>query len=67
MKRDITQRLKDEHQLILKMLALLEKNAGLTEQGSFRDYQFYLDGVDFIRNVPTASITRRRRTSSSRS
>jgi hemerythrin-like domain-containing protein len=50
MKRDITQRLKDEHQLILRMLDLLEKNARLTEEGSFRDYQFYLDGVDFIRN-----------------
>lgn len=50
MKRDITQRLKDEHQLILRMLALLDKNAQLTEQGSFTDYQFYLDGVDFIRN-----------------
>ncbi|GFO61218.1 cation-binding protein [Geomonas silvestris] len=50
MKRDITQRLKDEHQLILRMLALLEKNARLTEAGSFMDYQFYLDGVDFIRN-----------------
>lgn len=50
MKRDITQRLKDEHQLILRMLDLLEKNARLTEQGKFRDYRFYLDGVDFIRN-----------------
>jgi hemerythrin-like domain-containing protein len=50
MKRDITQRLKDEHQLILRMLALLEENARLTEQGLFRDYRFYLDGVDFIRN-----------------
>jgi hemerythrin-like domain-containing protein len=50
MKRDITQRLKDEHQLILRMLDLLEKNARLTEQGSFQNYRFYLDGVDFIRN-----------------
>jgi hemerythrin-like domain-containing protein len=50
MKTDITQRLKDEHQLILRMLALLEKNALLTEEGSFHDYRFYLDGVDFIRN-----------------
>lgn len=50
MKQDITQRLKDEHQLILRMLALLEKNARLTEEGTFKDYQFYLDGVDFIRN-----------------
>jgi hemerythrin-like domain-containing protein len=50
MKQDITQRLKDEHQLILRMLTLLEKNARLTEEGSFHDYRFYLDGVDFIRN-----------------
>ena len=50
MKRDITQRLKDEHQLILRMLALLEEKARLTEEGSFHDYCFYLDGVDFIRN-----------------
>jgi len=50
MKRDVTQKLKDEHQLILRMLALLERNALATEQGSFGDYQFYLDGVDFIRN-----------------
>ena len=50
MKQDITQRLKDEHQLILRMLTLLEKNARLTAEGSFHDYQFYLDGVDFISN-----------------
>ncbi|UFS71199.1 hemerythrin domain-containing protein [Geomonas sp. RF6] len=50
MKEDITQRLKDEHQLILRMLALLEKNANLTAAGKFSDYRFYLDGVDFIRN-----------------
>jgi len=50
MKQDITQKLKDEHQLILRMLALLEQAANRTEAGSFRDYRFYLDGVDFIRN-----------------
>jgi len=50
MKLDITQKLKDEHQLILRMLALLEKNALLTKQGSCNDYRFYLDGVDFVRN-----------------
>ena len=50
MKRDITQKLKDEHRLILRMLSLLEKKAQLTSEGSFRDYRFYLDGVDFIRN-----------------
>lgn len=50
MKRDVTQRLKDEHQLILRMLALLEKKAELTADGLFRDYSFYLEAVDFIRN-----------------
>lgn len=50
MKQDITQRLKDEHRLILRMLALLERNARRTEEGTFKNYQFYLDGVDFIRN-----------------
>ncbi|MCM0082236.1 hemerythrin domain-containing protein [Geomonas sp. Red32] len=50
MKQDITLALKHEHQLILRMLSLLEKNANLTEAGKFNDYQFYLDGVDFIRN-----------------
>jgi len=50
MKQDITQKLKDEHQLILRMLTLLEKTALRTEQGSLIDYQFYLNGVDFIRN-----------------
>jgi hemerythrin-like domain-containing protein len=50
MKRDITQKLKDEHQLILRMLTLLERNAQATARGEFSDYRFYLDGVDFIRN-----------------
>jgi hemerythrin-like domain-containing protein len=50
MKRDITQALVHEHKLILRMLAVLEKNAELTAQGRFRDYRFYLDAVDFIRN-----------------
>jgi len=50
MKQEITQRLKDEHRLILRMLALLEQNAARTEAGSGSDYRFYLDGVDFIRN-----------------
>jgi len=50
MKEDITQKLKDEHQLILRMLVLLEKNAQATAEGRFSDYRFYLDGVDFIRN-----------------
>jgi hemerythrin-like domain-containing protein len=50
MKTDITQMMVDEHKLILRMIALVEKNTGLMEQGLFRDWQFYLDAVDFIRN-----------------
>jgi hemerythrin-like domain-containing protein len=50
MKKDITATLVAEHRLILRMLALLAKNAPLTAAGSYTNYQFYLDGVDFIRN-----------------
>lgn len=50
MKTDITKALVEEHQLILRMLTLLEKNASLTASGDYINWQFYLDGVDFIRN-----------------
>ncbi len=50
MKRDITQALVSEHKLILRMLAVLERNALRTARAEFRDYRFYLDAVDFIRN-----------------
>lgn len=50
MKRDITQALVHEHRLILRMLAVLEKKAELTARGEYRNYRFYLDAVDFIRN-----------------
>jgi len=50
MKTDITRVMVDEHQLILRMIALVEANTRLLEQGKFSDYQFYLDAVDFIRN-----------------
>jgi len=50
MKTDITHALVDEHRLILRMIALLEHNAPLTLEGSYTNWQFYLDGVDFIRN-----------------
>ncbi|MEZ4601087.1 MAG: hemerythrin domain-containing protein [Syntrophotaleaceae bacterium] len=50
MKLDITQVLADEHQLILRMIALIEKNVALMEQGRFRNWQFFIDAVDFIRN-----------------
>ena len=49
MKANITQALVDEHRLILRMIALLEKNAPLTAEGKYRNWQFYLDGIDFIR------------------
>lgn len=50
MKTDITHVLVAEHRLILRMIALLEHNAPLTAQGSYRNWQFYHDGIDFIRN-----------------
>ena len=50
MKKDITRALVDEHKLILRMIALLERNAPQTAAGSYTNWQFYLDGVDFIRN-----------------
>lgn len=50
MAENITQVMMDEHQLILRMITLLEKNTALLEAGQFRNWQFYLDAVDFIRN-----------------
>jgi hemerythrin-like domain-containing protein len=50
MKKNITQALVNEHLLILRMIALLERNAPRTADGSYSNWQFYLDGVDFIRN-----------------
>lgn len=50
MKTNVTQVMSDEHQLILRMIALVEKNTALLEQGKFRNWQFFLDAVDFIRN-----------------
>jgi hemerythrin-like domain-containing protein len=47
---NVTQVMKDEHQLILRMISLVEKNTALLEAGQFRNWQFYLDAVDFIRN-----------------
>ncbi len=50
MKTDVTQVMVAEHQLILRMIALVEKNTERTLQGRFRNWQFFLDAVDFIRN-----------------
>lgn len=50
MKTDITNVLVEEHILILRMIALLEKNAPRTAEGLYSNWQFYLDGIDFIRS-----------------
>ena len=50
MKANVTQVMVDEHKLILRMIALVENNTALLEQGKFRNWQFYIDAVDFIRN-----------------
>jgi len=50
MKTNVTQVMVDEHMLILRMISLVEKNTELLVQGKFRNWQFYLDAVDFIRN-----------------
>jgi hemerythrin-like domain-containing protein len=46
---DVTNVMVVEHKLILRMVALVEKNSALVEQGKFTDWQFFLDAVDFIR------------------
>ena len=50
MKANVTQVMVDEHALILRMIAVVEYNTALLEKGKFRNWQFYLDAVDFIRN-----------------
>lgn len=50
MKTDITRILVEEHRLILRMIALLEENARLTAEGRYLNWQFYRDGIDFIRH-----------------
>lgn len=50
MPTDVTQVMVEEHRLILRMIALVEKNSAAMESGRFRDWQFFLDAVDFIRN-----------------
>ncbi len=47
---NVTQMMSNEHQLILRMIALVEQNTALMEQGKFRNWQFFIDAVDFIRN-----------------
>lgn len=50
MKTDVTRVMVEEHQLILRMIALVEQQAALVGSGRSRDWQFFLDAVDFIRN-----------------
>lgn len=50
MKTDITTTLVNEHKLILRMIALLERNTELATAGNYNNWQFFLDGVDFIRS-----------------
>ncbi|MFO7577093.1 MAG: hemerythrin domain-containing protein [Pelovirga sp.] len=50
MKTDITMVMVSEHRLILRMIALLEGNVALLEQGRFENWDFFHDAVDFIRN-----------------
>jgi len=50
MKTNVTSVMVEEHQLILRMISLVEKNTALMEQGQFSNWQFYLDAIDFIRN-----------------
>jgi hemerythrin-like domain-containing protein len=47
---NVTQVMKDEHQLILRMIVLVEQKTALLEGGELCNWQFYLDAVDFIRN-----------------
>jgi len=48
--RDVTAVMVDEHRLILRMITLVEHNAARLEAGEYRDWQFFLDAVEFIRN-----------------
>lgn len=49
-KTNVTAVMVEEHQLILRMIALVEKSAELTEAGRFSDWNFILDGaLPFIR------------------
>jgi len=50
MKTDITAVMVEEHRLILRMIALVEKNAEKTERGEYKNWRFFLDAVAFIRN-----------------
>lgn len=49
-KTNVTIVMVEEHRLILRMIALVEKNAALAEAGRFSDWNFFLEGaIPFIR------------------
>ncbi|MDF7807502.1 hemerythrin domain-containing protein [Pontiellaceae bacterium B12219] len=50
MSENVTQVMMNEHQLILRMISLVEKNTEKMEAGSFEDWNFYRDAIDFVRN-----------------
>lgn len=50
MAANITDRLSEEHRLILRMLTVLEKRALRVADGAAPDADFFLAAVDFIRN-----------------
>jgi hemerythrin-like domain-containing protein len=47
--RDVTAVMVEEHRLILRMITLVEQYADRLEGGASRDWQFFLDAVEFIR------------------
>lgn len=50
MKTNVTAMMVEEHKLILRMIALVEKNVALVETGQFSDWDFFLEGaLPFIR------------------
>lgn len=50
MSENITQVMMNEHQLILRMITLVEDNTERMVNGAFSDWNFYLDAIDFVRN-----------------
>jgi hemerythrin-like domain-containing protein len=50
MSENVTHVMMQEHQLILRMITLVEKNTERMEDGTFDDWNFYLDAMDFVRN-----------------
>ncbi|WP_372798053.1 hemerythrin domain-containing protein [Pontiella sp.] len=50
MSENVTQVMMDEHQLILRMITLVEQNSARVRNNDFSDWAFFIDAVDFIRN-----------------